>query len=57
MNDIVSREMKIMRDALTDIANGEINLDFVMSDPPDWHKAYSALQKLAREALETTERL
>jgi hypothetical protein len=38
-------------DALQKIGGGFINSDFVMSNPPDWHKAFAELQEIARTAL------
>lgn len=44
-------EIERLRTALLNIAAGEINSDFVISDPPNWHKAFSDLQAIARAAL------
>jgi chromosome segregation ATPase len=50
-----ARECEAKRDearrALEKIAGGFINSDFVMEDPPNWHSAFSQLQKIAHAAL------
>ncbi len=42
---------RIAREALEKIVGGFINSDCLMSDPPDWHSAFSQLQAIARTAL------
>lgn len=44
-------EIKRLREALEKISGGHINSDFVMSNPPDWHSAFTQFQAIAREAL------
>jgi hypothetical protein len=39
-----------MREAIRKIAGGFINSDCLMSDPPDWHSAFSQLQAIAQRA-------
>jgi hypothetical protein len=44
-----------MLKALKNIAGGFINSDFVLSTPPDWHRAFNQLQEIAARAISNME--